>query len=46
MHDKTEIKEVKRNDPIWKRLRFERIWKLLFLAFMVIYVAHHGTRYC
>ena len=46
MHDNTEIKEVKRNDPIWKRLRFERIWKLLFLAFMVIYVAHHGTRYC
>ncbi len=39
MHDNTQIKEVKRNDPIWKRLRFERIWKLLFLAFMVIYVA-------
>ena len=39
MHDNSEIKEVKRIDPIWKRLRFERIWKLLFLAFMVIYVA-------
>lgn len=32
------IKEIKSIDPIWKRLRFDRIWKLLALAFMLIYV--------
>lgn len=38
MYDHSGIQEIKAGDPIWKRLRFERIWKLLFLAYLLIYL--------
>ncbi|MDQ2714731.1 MAG: hypothetical protein M3Z08_07485 [Chloroflexota bacterium] len=38
MDGHSEIKDIKSIDPIWRRLRFDRIWKLLSLAFMLIYV--------
>ncbi|MHB8597958.1 MAG: hypothetical protein ACYDER_14230 [Ktedonobacteraceae bacterium] len=38
MYDHTGIKAIKAIDPVWKRLRFDRIWKLLFLAYMLIYL--------
>jgi hypothetical protein len=38
MVDHTGIKAIKATDPVWKRLRFDRIWKLLFLAYILIYL--------
>ena len=38
MYDDTGIKAIKAIDPVWKRLRFDRIWKLLFLAYILIYL--------
>src|SRR5947209_1111932 len=43
MYNSTAIKELKRIDPIWKRLRFVRIWKLLFLVFMVFYIFYSAS---
>ena len=36
------IKTFKQVDPIWKRLRFNRFWALLFTTFMVAYLCYYA----
>ncbi len=35
-------KTLKQIDPIWKRLRFNRIWVLFFAIYMVLYLCYYA----
>ncbi len=37
MYELSELKDIKKIDPVWKRLRVERIWKIVFLAYLLFY---------
>jgi hypothetical protein len=45
MQDAQEIQALKRSDPIWQRLRVERVRKLLFLVFLLVYIVYFGGTY-
>ena len=42
MHASVVSKTFKQNDPIWKRLRIDRIWVLLFAALAVVYLCSYA----